>query len=83
MIFPIIGRLIEKRMTQLKRDKPGMATNLNKELGEITDKLPDRYPKHLTLDEQSAFQLGYYQQRQYGINAAIATKAAKAANTQD
>lgn len=83
MIFPIIGRLIEKRMTQLKRDKPGMATNLNKELGEIADKLPDRYPKHLTLDEQSAFQLGYYQQRQYGINAAIATKAAKAANTQD
>ena len=83
MIFPIIGRLIEKRMTQLKRDKPGMATNLNKELGEITDKLPDRYPKHLTLDEQSAFQLGYYQQRQYGINAAIAAKATKAANTQD
>ena len=78
-VYPIVGALIEKRMKQLMRDKPGLATNLSKQLGEIADKLPERYPKHLTLDEQGAFQLGYYQQRQADIEAAVTAKAAKAA----
>lgn len=82
-VYPIIGALIEKRMKQLMRDKPGLATNLSKQLGEIADKLPERYPKHLTLDEQGAFQLGYYQQRQADIETAMAAKAAKTANQTD
>lgn len=63
-VFPVIGARIEKRMRQLMRDKPGLAIYLQRKLDDIAIKLPDRYPKHLTLDEQGAFQLGYYHQRQ-------------------
>lgn len=63
-VFPVIGARVEKRMRQLMRDKPGLAIYLQRKLDDIAVKLPDRYPKHLTLDEQGAFQLGYYHQRQ-------------------
>ena len=63
-VFPVIGARVEKRMRQLRRDRPGFAIYLQRKLDDIAVKLPDRYPKHLTLDEQGAFQLGYYQQRQ-------------------
>lgn len=79
-IYPIMGRIIEKRMKQLERNNPGAAVRLSKQLGEIASKLPDRYPIKLTLDEQGAFQLGYYQQKQADIEAAIQTKNAKAEN---
>ncbi|MGO5462918.1 type I-C CRISPR-associated protein Cas8c/Csd1 [Bifidobacterium animalis] len=63
-VFPVIGARVEKRMRQLMRDKPGLAIYLQRKLDDIAAKLPDRYPKHLTLDEQGAFQLGYYHQHQ-------------------
>lgn len=76
-VFPLMGKLVEKRMKQLERSNPGAAVRLSKQLGSIASKLPDRYPAKLTLDEQGAFQLGYYQERQAGIEAAIAAKNAK------
>lgn len=80
-VFPLMGKLVEKRMRQLERSNPAAAVRLSKRLGSIVSKLPDRYPAKLTLDEQGAFQLGYYQERQAGIEAAIAAKNAKNTTT--
>jgi len=49
-----------------KIDNKGAAINLEKQIGEIVDKLgvADAFPPHLPLDDQGRFAVGYYHQRQ-------------------
>ncbi|MBF0558711.1 MAG: type I-C CRISPR-associated protein Cas8c/Csd1 [Nitrospirae bacterium] len=49
-----------------KIDNKGMAINLEKQIGEIVDKLvaDNAFPAHLPLDDQGRFAVGYYHQRQ-------------------
>ena len=51
-------------MVRLRKDKAGMAVNLDKDLGEIIAKLPETFPRHLSIDEQGRFAIGYYHQKQ-------------------
>ena len=37
---------------------------MDKDLGEIIAKLPETFPRHLSIDEQGRFAIGYYQQKQ-------------------
>ena len=46
-------------MSRLRKDKAGMAVNLDKDLGEIIAKLPETFPRHLSIDEQGRFAIGY------------------------
>lgn len=50
-------------MSKLEKNNPGAAINRKKEIGEILDGIND-YNKHLKLEEQGLFSLGYYHQRQ-------------------
>ena len=43
---------------------PGFAFNLEKDLMEIIAKLPHSFPKHLSIQDQGRFAIGYYQQRE-------------------
>ena len=65
--FSVFPRLLvgaRHHLSRLRKDKPGMAVNLDKDLGEIIVALPENYPRHFSIDEQGRFSIGYYQQKQ-------------------
>ena len=65
--FSVFPRLLvgaRHHLSRLRKDKPGMAVNLDKDLGEIIAALPENYPRHFSIDEQGRFSIGYYQQKQ-------------------
>lgn len=61
LVFP--GLL---RLSQTHQRKLSAAGKIyyNKVLNELMGKLPETYPKHLSLEEQGAFYLGYYHENQ-------------------
>lgn len=63
-VFPILWRLKENHIKVLKRDKPGLATNLEQGLGNLMGRIDQSLPKHLNLEDQGVFILGYYHQQQ-------------------
>ena len=65
--FSVFPRLLVgacHHLSRLRKDKPGLAVNLDKDLGEIIAALPEHYPRHFSIDEQGRFSIGYYQQKQ-------------------
>ncbi len=62
-VYPMLIKLNHAHLSKLEKNNPGAATNRKKEIGEILDGIDD-YNKHLTLEEQGLFSLGYYHQRQ-------------------
>ncbi|MGN1410679.1 MAG: type I-C CRISPR-associated protein Cas8c/Csd1 [Eubacteriales bacterium] len=62
VIFPTLDNLSKNHLKKIRGDKPGLAVFYEKQILEITDKLPIRYPARMTLPEQGSFQLGYYHQ---------------------
>ncbi|MFM9816936.1 UNVERIFIED_CONTAM: type I-C CRISPR-associated protein Cas8c/Csd1 [Spiribacter pallidus] len=63
-IFPVLLRNAQHHLGRLRKDKPGLAVNLEKEIGEIMDGLGSSFPKSLRLESQGQFAIGYYQQSQ-------------------
>lgn len=62
-VFPMLIKLNQAHLSKLEKEKPGAATNRKKDIGEILDGI-DNYDKHLSLEQQGLFSLGYYHQRQ-------------------
>ena len=65
--FSVFPRLLvgaRHHLSRLRKDKPRLAVNLDKDLGEIIAALPEHYPRHFSIDEQGRFSIGYYQQKQ-------------------
>ncbi|RGE49147.1 CRISPR-associated protein Csd1 [Mannheimia granulomatis] len=63
-VFPRLLSGAKHHLSRLRKDKAGMAVNLEKDLGEIIGKLPETFPRHLNIDEQGRFAIGYYHQKQ-------------------
>ncbi|MFC5921400.1 type I-C CRISPR-associated protein Cas8c/Csd1 [Neisseria weixii] len=63
-VFPRLLSGAKHHLSRLRKDKAGMAVNLDKDLGEIVAMLPETFPRHLSIDEQGRFAIGYYQQKQ-------------------
>ena len=63
-VFPRLLSGAKHHLSRLRKDKVGMAVNLDKDLGEIIAKLPETFPRHLSIDEQGRFAIGYYHQKQ-------------------
>lgn len=61
MIFPVLNNLCQKHLRKLP---VGLAITYDKQIGQIKDNLSESYPARLSLAEQGAFDLGYYQQKQ-------------------
>ena len=65
----VMGRLIalsNHHLSKLRKEKPGLAVNLEKLLGEIFALIPAEaptVPATFSLDEQSLFAVGYYHQK--------------------
>ena len=60
-VFPQLLKLKNHHLSKI--GNKGMKTFYEKEIGEIIDLL-EVFPRHLALDEQAAFAIGYYHQRQ-------------------
>lgn len=63
-VFPRLLSGAKHHLSRLRKDKAGMAVNLDKDLGDIISKLPETFPRHLSIDEQGRFAIGYYHQKQ-------------------
>ncbi len=62
----VLGRLVslsQHHLGKLHKEKAGLAVFLDQKIAEIYSKIENDIPKTLTLEEQSLFALGYYQQK--------------------
>ncbi len=59
-VFPVLGDLSQAHLRKLKRDNPGAMVALTKKLEALAVRIGQSYPERLSLQEQGAFQLGYY-----------------------
>lgn len=63
-IFPVLLRNAQHHLSRLRKDKPGLAVNLEKEIADIVALLSTTFPKTLRLEDQGHFAIGYYHQTQ-------------------
>lgn len=63
-VFPVLLRNTQNHLGKLRKEKPGMAVNLEKDIREIVDGLSDSFPKSLRIEDQGRFAIGYYHQSQ-------------------
>lgn len=63
-IFPVLLRNTQHHLGRLRKDKPGLAVNIEKEIGEIMDGMDASFPKSLRIESQGQFAIGYYHQAQ-------------------
>lgn len=59
-VFPMLLRTAQHHLSRLRKDKPGLAVNLESEIGEIVDLLGTAFPRSLRLEAQGRFAIGYY-----------------------
>jgi CRISPR-associated protein Csd1 len=57
-------------LSKIRKEKPGLAVNLEKQLGAIMDRLDTSFPRSLRIEAQGRFAIGYYHQRQAQYNKA-------------
>lgn len=69
LVFPKLIRLAQNHLNKLNNPK-----FFNKQIAEVTDKLQDKFPDRLSLQEQGMFEIGYYQQYQSYFNKNITEK---------
>lgn len=63
-IFPVLLRNTQHHLGRLRKDKPGLAVTLEREIGEIMDGLSTAFPRSLRIEDQGQFSIGYYHQTQ-------------------
>lgn len=63
-IFPVLLRSTQNHLGKVRKNKPGLAVNREKIMGEVINSLGATFPKSLRIEAQGQFALGYYQQRQ-------------------
>lgn len=67
-VFPMLLRNTQNHLAKLRKDKPGLAVNLERDIGEIIDGMLSQFPRSLRLEDQGRFAIGYYQQAQARFN---------------
>ncbi|MEX0871187.1 MAG: type I-C CRISPR-associated protein Cas8c/Csd1, partial [Aquisalimonadaceae bacterium] len=63
-VFPMLLRNTQNHLAKLRKEKPGLALTLEREVGEIIDGLESHFPRSLRIEEQGRFAIGYYHQSQ-------------------
>lgn len=61
-IFPVLLRNSANHLGKVRKERKGLAVNIEKLLQEILDKMPDHFPRSLNLEGQGRFAIGYYHQ---------------------
>jgi CRISPR-associated protein Csd1 len=61
-VFSVLLRNTQHHLSRLKKDKPGLAHVLEKEISEIISGLDSQFPRSLRIEDQGRFAIGYYHQ---------------------
>jgi CRISPR-associated protein Csd1 len=64
-IFPVLLRNTQNHISKLRKERPGQAVALEKEIGEIIDGLQEEFPRSLKIEDQGRFAIGYYHQSKH------------------
>lgn len=64
LVFPVLLRNTQNHLSRLRKDKPGLANNLERDLRDIVDGLDGQFSRHLRIEDQGRFAIGYYHQSQ-------------------
>lgn len=86
LVFPVLLRNTQNHMSRIRKDKPGAAINIERDIQEVIDKLPGEFPKHLGMQDQGRFAIGYYHQvqaRYHKTDKADKTESAAPNDTND
>lgn len=62
-VYPRLLSGSKHHLSRIRKDKPGLAFSIEKELGEIMAKLPTEFPRHFSIENQGRFSIGYYHQK--------------------
>lgn len=62
-IYPRLLSGSKHHLSKLRKEKPGLAVTLEKELGNIMGMLPTEFPRHFSIEHQGRFSIGYYHQK--------------------
>ena len=68
-VFPRLLAGCQNHLSRLRKDKPGYAEILKRDLGEVMNGLDGEFPKHMTIEAQGRFAIGYYHQKQHYFTA--------------
>lgn len=63
-VFPVLLRNAQNHLGKLRKEKPGLAVNLEREIGQTVDLLGPSFPRSLLIEAQGRFAIGYYHQAQ-------------------
>ena len=63
-VFPVLLRNTQNHLSKVRKEKPGLAVNLEKDICEIVDGLSEQFPRSLRIEDQGRFAIGYYHQFQ-------------------
>lgn len=80
LVLGRLTRLSQHHIAKLSRDKPGLAFTLEQEIASVWAVLGKSPPKTLSLEEQSLFALGYYQQLAHNTAKRMDAAAERKAN---
>lgn len=83
LVFPVLLRNTQNHMSRVRKDKPGAANKNEHLIQEVMDKLPGEFPKHLSLQDQGCFAIGYYHQAQARFQKADKSEPASSADTNE
>ena len=75
IVFPVLLRTAQNHLGKLRKDKGGLATYLEKDIGQIVDTLPPSFPRSLDIEAQGRFAIGYYHQTQSRFSRSDAQSA--------
>ncbi|MEP2651882.1 MAG: type I-C CRISPR-associated protein Cas8c/Csd1, partial [Paraglaciecola sp.] len=67
-VYPRLLSGSKHHLSKIRKDKPGLAFSMEKELGEIMAKLPAEFPRHFSIENQGRFSIGYYHQKNGNSN---------------
>jgi CRISPR-associated protein Csd1 len=63
-VFPRLITGSAHHLSKIRKERPGYAVNLKKDLAAVIDGLPAQFPKYFSIDQQGQFAVGYYHQKQ-------------------
>ncbi|MGM0701559.1 MAG: type I-C CRISPR-associated protein Cas8c/Csd1 [Pseudomonadota bacterium] len=79
-VFPMLLRNVQHHLSNMrKKDKGGLAHNIENEIASIIDGLGEQFPRSLLIEDQGRFAIGYYHQSK----ARFAKKDSAAKNVED
>ncbi len=69
LVLGRLTRLSQFHFSKLGKEKKGLAVTIERQIADIWAKIKDDLPSTLSLDEQSLFAMGFYQQKAHRFNS--------------